>query len=436
MTASGSGPNPAPRAVPNVGDTIQYKVPNDFANPCNSYDTVTAVVRVVGSAGIWVSDTANPTTDELTLADFQAYSDTFDTKIYAQDTLNFGAPSDIDTNGRVVIVSTISVNEIPISAAGFVFSGDLYSTSVCAQSNGGEIYYSHVPDPNNVAGTGARSKSSVLSQMPSLIAHEFTHDIQNSRRIVLLGSNTGMATWEAEGQAMFAQELVGNSILGNTSSQDYGASVVNTGQGPRWYRQAFRQIGQYFGSLNSGTSKTASAPEQCSLFANTSLSTPCDPFAFYGAAYAFHRFVSDQYGGSYSGGVPQLQRDWIGANPNLNGRTNVSTLLGVSFDSLFARWSAMLYGDGQVMGLASDLQMTSWNLFDIISSFNSTYQLVPVDDVMGAFTESHSIRGGSTQYYRIDGTGAHSAVAVRVRDQTDAILSAGMKPIVWIVRSQ
>lgn len=425
----------APRAASAVGDTVVFRIPDITGNLCTSFKTDTTVVRAVGTAGIWHTDIHNPTTDSLTTAEIEAYSDTFDVHIYAQDTLYFGVPSDIDANSKVEIVLSIEVNKFPLGVAGFVFSGDLYSRGVCGSSDSSEVFYGHVPDPTNVAGTGARSKASIVSQMPSLIAHEFTHNIQQSRRIVVLGGSSLMASWEAEGQAMIAQEVVGHSVLGNTTGQNYTSTTALQGQGNRWYGQAFRLLAQYFGQLPSG--KAVGAPELCTLFGTTSLSTPCDPFHFYGASWAFQRYVADRFGPTYAGGEVQLHRDLVSKFPNVQGAVNWESVLGMSFDTLQARWAGMLYGDDRVTGITPATTMSSWDVFEIFSSFpNDNYRLVPSSRSFAAFSDSRSVRGGSTAYTLITSAGARSALAVRLRDGSDAILAGAMEPVFWILRTQ
>ena len=50
-----------------VGDTVHFRVPDVTAtDPCASYKDVTTVTRAIGTAGIWYTDIANPTTDSLT----------------------------------------------------------------------------------------------------------------------------------------------------------------------------------------------------------------------------------------------------------------------------------------------------------------------------------------------------------------------------------
>ena len=425
----------APRSPSAVGDTVVFKIPDVSGNPCTSFQTVTTVVQAVGTAGIWHRDIANPTTDSLTTAEIQAYSDTFDLHIYARDVEYFGIPSDIDANGRIEIVLSIEVNKFALGVAGFVFGGDLFSPAACPSSNSSEVFYGHVPDPTNAAGTGARSKASITSQMPSLIAHEFTHNIQQSRRLVVLGGSTTMASWEAEGQAMLAQEVVGHSVLGNSVGQNYTSTTALQGQGNRWYGQAFRMLATYFGQLVSG--KAVDAPELCTLFGNVSLSTPCDPFHFYGASWSFQRYVADRYRATYAGGEAQLNRDLVSAFPNVQGAANWESVLGVSLDTLQARWAGMLYADDRVTGLAPAVGLSSWNMLEIFNSFpNDNYRLIPLSRSFTPFSDSRSVRGGSTAYTIVGSGGARPALALRVRDAADAVLAGSMEPVVWILRTQ
>jgi hypothetical protein len=419
-----------------VGDTVVFRVPDADGNACTGFKEITTVVQAVGTAGIWHRDIANPTADSLTTPDVQAYSDTFDMFIYPQDTLYFGPPSDIDANSRVEIVLSIEVNKFSGGIAGFVFGGDLFSRTVCASSDSSEVFYGHVPDPGNVATTGARSKASILFQMPSLIAHEFTHNIQSSRRLVLFGG-TSMQSWEAEGQAMLAQEVVGHSVLGNTTGQNYTSSTALSGQGDRWYGQGFDLLTEYFGRLPGG-GKAPGAPELCTLFGTVSLSTPCDPFHFYGASWSFQRYVSDRFGPTRMGGETQLHRDLVSQNPGLSGAENWEAVLGLSLDTLHTRWAAMLYGDGRVTGLEAAMAMSSWDLFEILGSYPSDeFRLIPLERSFADFNDARSVRGGSTAYTRISSAaGARPALAVKVRDSGGGVLGTTLEPRLWVLRTQ
>lgn len=421
-----------------VGDTIRFKVPGGSAtvSPCDTFVPVTTVVRVVGEAGIWVTDTANPVTDALSLAEIQSLSDTFDAHIYPVDTTYFGPLSDIDLNQRVYIVLTIEVNRQ--GSRSIVFGGDLYfDRAFCTQSNGGEIIYNSVPDPDNVAGSSAQSKSTVLDGMPSVLAHQLTHNMQLSRRFngtfIFL-----MTLWEMEGQAMLAEEVVGHSVLGNRVGQNYGASVAFAPGGSRWYQRPLQQLASYYGWLPPGTTaKAADAPELCTLLGEINRDTNCDALAFQGASWSLMRYLADRFGPTYRGGEAGLNRDLIGEPRGVWGGANIESVVGADFDTLFAQWAATLYVDGRGASSKPPLTMSSWDLLDVFNAFGSdAFRLIPPERTFTSFRDARAVRGGSSAYTRLSAAGPHPAFAVRVRDATDAVLNRGMDEQLWVVRLQ
>ena len=424
------------QAVPSVGDTLRFQIPNLDGDPCGTFRSVLTTVRHVGSAGVWVTDNNKPTADSLTDADIAAFSNAFDSDIYSTDTTYFGSPTDLDANQRVFIVLSQEVNRFSGFAAGFVFSGDL--TTVCASSDTGEVFYGFVPDPNGTVGE-QWTKAEVIDFMPLLVAHEFTHVIQFSRRLFAPGATTFIEDWEAEGQASLAEEVVGHATLGNSVGQNYGASFIFNDPDAQWYNGLFAQLALYFGwNGQSPPAKVANTPETCSLFvlSGDPDPSPCHPAHFYGASFAFERYVSDRFRATYPGGETQLHRDWIGKSVTLGGVPNVEALLGVSFDSLFAQWAATLYVDDRVTGLPPTLSMSSWNLFNIFSAVIPEAQLTPLERGFVAFSDSRIVRGGSTAYTRLSASGARPALAARVRTTTGGILPGTLEPQLWIVRLQ
>ena len=408
-----------------VGHVRDFRVPG---SSCSDYTEITATAREVGASGIWYTDNANPTTDSLTQADIESASTLWDDMIFPFDTTFFGAPSDIDGNSKIVIVLTKEVNAT--GAAGFVYSGDLYARSTCAYSDSGEIFYGFVPDPGQEFGP-RYTRSSVTDFLPVLIAHEFTHNIQISRRAILLDDGVFPASWIAEGQATFAEEVVGHHITGNSAGNDYGASVATSGP-PYWYWQGITKLGYYFGDDN-GT-KLPNTPEDCTLFGDFSGNIGiCNPSAFYGASWSMLRYLTDRF---YSGSASSFHKDIISLNPGLFGVENIEAVTGMSFDSLFAQWWAMLYVDNRVTGAPGGLTMTSWDLPNILSAVASTANLDPVEHPFAAFSDSRSVRGGSHAYTLVSAAGARPALAIRVRDGSDGVLGTSMTPILWIVRVQ
>ncbi len=429
---------------PVLGDTLTVHVPYLLSSdPCSTYATIHAVVRAVGSAGIWVTDVQNPTTDSLTQADIQSASDVFDAKIYASDTTHFGHPTDLDNNGRIVAVLTRRVNQVP-GLLGFVFAGDLFPGSSCPESNVAELYYGEVPDPANVTGSGAHERSDVVAQMPLLVAHEVTHVIQFSQRLVL-NDGVPLASWEAEGQATFAEELAGHAVLGNTSYQNYGSSVAFGPTGVDWYPDEILRWAEYYGDLGPH-SQALQAPDLCTVYGGGDLANvPCDPSAFYGASWILQRYIGDQFGPAYPGGLGPLTRDWIMKSPTLAGTANISALLGVNYDTLFVRFATALAIDDRNNGngtawVPGGLSITTWNSDSIgtfltrqagLGWFYFAYGLALADA-----SWSRNVRGGSTAYWTLNSTGAHPAVAERVVDWYDRIIQSGIRPTLWVVRTQ
>jgi hypothetical protein len=417
---------------------MPFRIPDfESGDACNNFIEIGTEVRAVGTTGIWLVDRQNPITDRLSNTEIEAYSDTLDQAIIATDTLYFGSPSDIDSNERIFVVLSVEINKWSIGAAGFVWGGDLVDQSTCPASSEGEVFYSHVPDPNNSAGTVPRSKAGVVFQMPSLIAHEFAHTIQLSRRTVV---NDGrlMSGWEMEGQATFAEEVVGHTVLGLSPGNNYGrGTVFEEDAGERWYEGGFSQLARYYGWLPpSNTDKAGSAPEMCTLFGSINLNTVCERFNFYGASWSFQRYLSDRFGPGYPGGESGLHRDWISKNVDLRGAENVEALLGASMDTLFARWAAMLYVDDRVVS-GPELQMPSWNMENVFQGFPSdAYRLVPREQSFVDFQDRRTVRGGSTAYTLLSSGGARPAFAVRLLGQDDAELGPSLEPLLWIVRTK
>jgi hypothetical protein len=213
--------------------------------------------------------------------------------------------------------------------------------------------------------------------------------------------------------------------------------VALVGGGATWYRFIFRRLAWYYG-WNDGSGRNANAPEDCTLFGTQSINdaTACEAFWFYGASWSFMRYVADRFGASYPGGEAGLMQDWIVKNGSLTGVPNVEALLGVEFDTVFARWAAMHYVDDNVPGVDASIQMTSWDLDGIMNGLSSFAPLEPAQQALGSFNFTEAVRGGSTVYRLLTAGSPRPAVALRVRDINGQVLGTSMKPQLWIVRVQ
>jgi hypothetical protein len=151
----------------------------------------------------------------------------------------------------------------------------------------------------------------------------------------------------------------------------------------------------------------------------------------YGVPWSLFRYISDQYGPALPGGAQALHRRMI--DSDFFGFANITAAVGVPIDVLMAQWAATLYTDDRVSGIDPRLTFPSWNLVNIESRLVGPARLAPRERLFGAFSDQVSVRGGSTAYFVVSGSG-RSATSIRVRDSSDGPLPDYMH--VWVVRIQ
>src|SRR5205085_371624 len=83
-----------------------------------------AAVMAVGAKVIIMADTANPSPG-LAPSDYQLMADSFDLVVDPMEKTNFGDVSDLDANGKVVVLYTRTVNELTPANSGGGFVGGL-----------------------------------------------------------------------------------------------------------------------------------------------------------------------------------------------------------------------------------------------------------------------------------------------------------------------
>lgn len=355
----------AAAALPAVGDTLTFNVPDATANnACTGYTTVKAVVEVVGTHGIIVQDTAAPS-GGFTASDFASISTEFDNQIYDTDTLHFGGPSDIDGNGHVYLLFTPEVNKATPRGStgvyeGFFFGGDLFPPSQCAESNQTEIFYLLVPDPTAVF-SDTRTLTDVRQSIRGTVAHEFQHMINLGVRIAENAPDE--ATWLNEGLSHFAEEFVGRAEDGYTDTQKL---AINDVADPPSYDTFNAFYGQNLARFREWM-KHPGTLGATSAHADTSL-------AVRGAAWALLRWSADHYASTT---VAAFTRALV-AGPD-TGVVNLVARAGAPFDSLMAGWAVANYtSDAGITGLAPRYTYPSWNLRSVEAAVNqSVFPLVP-----------------------------------------------------------
>ncbi|HEY9515165.1 MAG TPA: hypothetical protein VIQ74_05730 [Gemmatimonadaceae bacterium] len=346
------------QSTPTTGDTLSYKVPDAKSdNACEDFTQVRAVVKAVGQHGILVQDVNSPA-GGFSSADFTAIADEFDKVIYTADTVHFGSPLDIDNNGHVVLLYTPIVNAITERGSGsvtegFFFGGDLFPVSQCKQSNGAEIFYLIVPDPD-AKFSDKREAASVRENTRGTIAHEFQHMINLSVRI--RNDVPDETTWLNEGLSHFAEELVGRKVRGFNDTQELAiADVADQLNGLKDFNAFFGQNLVRFRNWLRAPGDIGATSEH----ADTSL-------AVRGASWALLRWSADQYA---KGNVAAFTRALV-AGPE-SGVRNLTARAGVAFDSLMAGWMVANFADNNgITGINDRYTYISWNIRNVETAVN------------------------------------------------------------------
>ena len=275
------------------GSTIN---PDDFTQ-------VTADLKYEGDHTLLYVD---QTTDASCINDSEAKALglEFENSIYPTNTSSFGSESDINRDGKVAILLTPIVNELtpPGGAstgyiAGFFMPGDLLPTYVpTGATNGMEIYYSMVPDPNGIYGN-VYEKERALEVIRGVIAHEFQHMIMFNYRILIFGNGYDgkyMAElWVDEGLAHIAEDL-NNHDDSNIRRADL--------------------------FLNDP--------------GNVTLIHGGDDLEERGASFLFFRYLGDRFGEGIYRDIVQTKK---------TGTDNIKYVTGCDFKEIFADWAATMY---------------------------------------------------------------------------------------------
>lgn len=250
-----------------------------------------AELRAISDHAIIYEDTSNPP-GGLTARDYESIAATFDTLIHPVVAGSFGTPSDIDRNGRVIILYTGAVNELTPSGssshvAGFHFARDLLPRAPsggvpgCAASNAAEMFFMMVPDPRGDLGN-VRTRDFVFDRTMSTIGHEYQHLINASRRLYQLGASELEAVWLNEGLSHIAEELLFYRAGGMVPLQQLGVEQLTSS------RRRASAFNEYASSNYGRLGSYMEQPDRAGPYHST------DNIAARGAAWSFLRYAADR----------------------------------------------------------------------------------------------------------------------------------------------
>src|SRR5690606_19603318 len=263
----------------------------------------------------------------FTDTDYQRLGRLFDTRLYELASATFGAPSDVDRNGRVIVLLSPLVNGLAPypdcmvtgNVHGYFWGRDLILPAL-PNSNAAEIFYAAVPDPSGESGGCPQSTSNVRESVPATFVHELQHMISYNQHVIARGGRQE-ADWLNEGLSHIAEELV---------SRAYELDPSQPRQSPE---QLFPDSSQGFivpNVLNALDYLSAPYASSVTVFEDVgSLSER-------GGAWLFLRWLGDQKGeGIYRRLVETRSTGW----ENLQAQANEP------FQQMFGDFALALYAD-------------------------------------------------------------------------------------------
>jgi hypothetical protein len=411
--------------VPAVGDQVSINVNISGANGCAAATPVAHFVAAVSNKAIVLADSRNPS-GGYTNAEYNEFAQMFDSIINPLDVTQFGAPTDLDANQRVLLVFTRAINERTPAGADFYVGGlthsrDLLPKSNCAGSNEAEMFYLLVPDPNGTVNNNVFSKSFVTSVTDATVAHEYQHLINFARRKYLNAATAqpDEEVWLNEGLSHLAEELL---------------YYRRTGRGPRANVNAseiFASDASFNIFANYMAGDFLNYDEYVFRTAETSPFEPNDDLAVRGATWAFLRYVADQ---SFS----TDGTFWFNlVNSGETGITNLRNRLGLTQAGLLAMlrdFTTSVYTDDYVTGVAAKYKQLSWDMRSVYPRLQQPFLWpMAVTRLFDTEQRTASIQAGGFKVFRFRSMAGAEAF-VRAAGPLSTALPAGV--IMTVVRTQ
>ncbi len=435
--------------VPAVGDILNIKIPDASTQDlCTNFIPTQAVVASVSQKAILAVDTLDgPPAGLFTQAQMDSITSEFDLVTYPTDAAYFNTPTDVDGNGRIIMLFTGQINKLtpPNSppangfVGGFFFAGDFFPTvdtpqaQGCAQSNEAEIFYLLSPDPTGLKFGNVRSASSVRQGTRGTIAHEFQHMINAGNRFQNPLVSNFESTWLDEALAHFAEDAVGRVQRGFGDLQALTFADVLPCNAPCSQRDDFNAF--FFQNL----ARLTDWQDKPDHFSPTSDQADTS-LAVRGAAWAFVRYAAD----NYSGGLPRTFTHKLSIGPD-TGVKNFTAATAAPIDTLVKGWLVSMYADHLgIAGLDAKYQYRSYNFRSVmppvaksvLSQSVATYPLRIQPIGTGSDNISAMNRSGTGSYFRLTVAAGAAAKNVKILDNTGTTNASFTGEHVYVLRVQ
>jgi hypothetical protein len=374
-----------------VGDLITLNAESESA--CEEISLRTGRIVAITERAIIVADTMNPA-NGFTAEEYRQIGLAFDTLVYPVNTENFGTPADIDENGRSLIFFSRAVNELTPRDAisvvgGFFFGRDLFprigtqTFEGCAGSNEAELFYMLVPDPTGVVNGNVRTKEAVRRMTIGVLAHEFQHLINASRRLFVNNASRFEEAWLNEGLSHIAEELVFYRASGLGPRQNIDSTRIRSSA------RVLDALNAYQISNLARLSSYLQAPDTNSPHAaNDELETR-------GATWQLLRYAADRRSGDD-------RAEWMAlVNSRTSGFANFTAVFGDSL-GIERDWAVANYTDDTNAASNPIFTHPSWNfraLLPLLTSNGARYPLRVRSLPDGSALQMRLV-GGGTAYLR------------------------------------
>ncbi len=421
--ASAYAPTVAPAAHRDFSVLSSLTEPPRFAR-------VSAGLRFGGkNVLLYVDDRSAATYSD---AELTSLGTLFDDVLYPVDRDAFGAESDIDGNGRIVVLFTPTVNALVAAAdcassgfaTGFFYGFDL--ASAAPESNRGEIFYAMVPDPGATYSC-PHSRSDVATLLPSTFVHEFQHMISYGHHVITR-SQAPEDAWLNEGLSHLAEELGALAFEARYPAPAGRARPA----------QIFPDSAEPFiiGNLINSY-RFLRFSEQYTV-------TSCAPGTFCatperGGAWLFLRWLAD------ATRDPRLFDKLV--HSDLRGTRNVAAVAGKSFGDLFADFATATWADSLIgsprASTAPTHRFASRNLRQLYSALFEAYGPLggiplryPVEPLQLAAEDrmKSAMRPGSLQTFHVRASGTRAQFALSFTSGTGAPFSPSADAQLSILR--
>ena len=333
----------------------------------------------------------------------------------------FGEESDIDRNGRVIVLLTPTVNALVTATQcaasgyvrGFFYAHDLASTA--PTSNHGEIFYALVPDP---AGRWSCpiATNEVLENIPPTLTHEMQHMISYGHHAIARGG-TAEEPWLNEGLSHLAEEIGSLHF-----EAKYPAPAGRTNP-----TQLFPDSASAFITPN------LRAAHRYLFLSNQYSITGCAPGSFCSlpersATWLFLRWLGDLKGGSIYRQLVQTSQ---------TGLSNVASVTGESAPVLLGDFTIALWADSIVGVPRSSIEpryrFQSRNfrtlyraLYDLYGPVGGIGRPFPIEPTVLAPGTSltGTMRPGTFAMYRLDTPRTGAGARIRLSQADGSLFAA------------